>query len=59
MATKPKVGGAKKRAVKTPIPKAKEKSQRERFIKAARDVGVDESGREFERALKKLIPSRR
>lgn len=33
----------------------KEKTQRERFIEAARSIGVDETGGEFERALKKLV----
>ena len=32
------------------------KTQRERFIEAARAHGVDESGREFERALRKIAP---
>jgi hypothetical protein len=59
MASKPKAGGAKKRTAKAALPKAKEKSQRERFIEAARDVGVDESGREFDRVLKAIIPPRR
>jgi hypothetical protein len=31
----------------------KEKSQRERFIEAARSVGVDETGKEFEAAIRK------
>ena len=39
MATKPKAGGAKKRTAKAQSA-AKEKSQRERFIEAARDIGV-------------------
>jgi hypothetical protein len=33
----------------------KQKEQSERFIKAAREAGVDETGRKFERALKKLV----
>lgn len=37
-------------------PDPKEKSQKERFIEAAREAGVDESGKEFERAIKKIIP---
>ena len=36
-----------------------EKSQSERFIEAARAIGVDESGEEFERALKKVAPPKR
>jgi hypothetical protein len=35
--------------------KAKEKSQAERFIEAARQVGVDETGKEFERVLKTIV----
>lgn len=43
------------------MPKAKpkpkdEKPQRERFIETAREVGVDESGEAFERAIKKIVP---
>lgn len=38
---------------------SKEKTQSERFIEAARAIGVDESGKEFERALKKIIPVKR
>jgi len=36
-----------------------EKTQGERFIEAARSVGVDESGKEFDRALKHLTPPRK
>lgn len=35
------------------------KTQSERFIEAARMVGVDESGKEFDRALKRLVQPRR
>ena len=49
---KPKARGRPAKAAK---PKAKteapEKPQRERFIEAARAVGVDETGAEFERAI--------
>lgn len=38
---------------------AKEKSQRERFIEAARSIGVDETGGEFEGAIKKLVPNKK
>jgi hypothetical protein len=54
MPSKPKAGGATKRAAKAALPK-KEKSQRERFIEAARAAGVDGSGAEFDRALTRLI----
>jgi hypothetical protein len=57
MASKPKVGGAKKRPAKASA-KAKEKSQRERFIEAARKAGVDETGREFAKTISTLVPPR-
>lgn len=59
MGAKPKVGGAKKRAAKAPLPAKKEKSQRERFLEAARAAGVDETGKEFDRALTQIMPSKR
>jgi hypothetical protein len=34
------------------------KSQSERFIETARAIGVDESGREFERTLRKIVKPR-
>ena len=38
--------------------KTKPKSeQSERFIRAATEAGVDKSGRDFERALDKLLPT--
>jgi hypothetical protein len=51
MGAKPKARGPKKQAKK-----AKEKPQKARFIEAARKIGVDESGREFERLLKRVVP---
>jgi hypothetical protein len=36
-----------------------EKPQRERFIEAAREHGVDETGEEFERAFRKIVPPKR
>ena len=33
-----------------------DKTQRERFIEAAREVGVDETGTELEKALAKIAP---
>jgi hypothetical protein len=39
--------------------KAPDKSQKERFIKTARELGVDETGKTFERALKKIVPRKR
>lgn len=43
---------------KTIKPKDEDKDQRERFIKAARAIGVDESGREFEKGLKRILPQK-
>jgi hypothetical protein len=54
MAAKPKAGKRQKET-KAKAPK-KEKSQRERFIETAREIGVDESGAEFESAIKRIIP---
>jgi hypothetical protein len=39
--------------------RGEEKSQGERFIEAARAHGVDETGKEFERALRKIVPPAR
>lgn len=52
MAEKPKTRGAPDKAGAA----AKQKTQSERFIKAAREFGVDETGRDFERAIKKIAP---
>lgn len=55
MAQKPKVGGAKK-----PPPKKMTQAEQSRsFIEKAREIGVDESGKEYETALKKIAPARR
>jgi hypothetical protein len=54
MSQKPKAGRGKKAAGK----KRLAQTQAERFIEAARSVGVDESGKEFERAIKKIVPSK-
>jgi hypothetical protein len=44
---------------KKPPPKG-EKPQKERFAEAVKSTGADESGREFERAMKKIVkPARR
>jgi len=37
--------------------KSTDKKQSERFIETARAIGVDETGKEFERALKKIVPA--
>lgn len=48
--------GAPKKA--KPKPKMTDKEQSERFKETARELGVDESGKEFERALEKIVPRR-
>lgn len=37
---------------------SKDKDQSARFIEAAKAAGADETGKEFERAFKKVVPSR-
>lgn len=54
MASKPKAGTAKKKASKPAVPK-EQKTQRERFIETARELGVDESGKAFEKTFKKIV----
>ncbi len=51
MATKPKAGRPKK----PPEPKMTKAEQSERFIQAARELGVDETGEEFERAVRSVL----
>lgn len=51
-----KAGTPKKKKAK---PKLTDKEQSERFIETARELGVDESGDAFERAVKKILPVRR
>ncbi len=40
-------------------PKDDDKTQRERFIEAARAIGVDETGKEFDEAFSKIIRPKR
>jgi len=47
------------RGAKKASSKSQEKTQSERFIETAREIGVDESGKEFERALKRVVPPRK
>lgn len=56
MGAKPKASRPKKRATKAKIQK---KTQKARFIEAARKVGVDETGQEFERLFKMVVPPKR
>jgi hypothetical protein len=39
-------------------PELSDKEQSERFKQTARKLGVDESGEKFDRALKKIVPTR-
>jgi hypothetical protein len=55
MASKPKAGAPKK----LPEKKMTQAEQSERFIKTARELGVDETGKEFQAALTKIVPPRR
>jgi hypothetical protein len=43
----------KKRKRKTAL---EDKAQSDRFVKAAKELGVDESGQAFERAMDALVP---
>jgi len=56
MGAKPK---ARTSASKSKKPKEAQKVQSARFIETARKIGVDESGKEFERAIKVIVPPRR
>jgi hypothetical protein len=47
-----KAGTPKKRPAK---PKLTDKEQSERFIETARELGSDESGRAFDRALDRIV----
>lgn len=40
-------------------PEAEGKTQAERFLKTAREVGADETGEAFERAMDKIVPPKR
>jgi hypothetical protein len=46
--------GAPKKA--KPKPKLTDKAQSERFKEAARKVGADESGEQFDAAMDKILP---
>ena len=56
MGAKPKAGRSKRVGGKAA---EEEKPQAERFIETARQHGADESGEEFERAFRKLVPPKR
>ena len=40
-------------------PKTDDKEQSERFIKKARELQADETGKEFERVVKKIVSPKR
>jgi len=48
--------GAPKKA--KPKPNLTDKEQSERFKETARELGVDETGRAFEKTVEKLLPSK-
>jgi hypothetical protein len=50
-----KAGAPKKKKAK---PKLTDKEQSERFIETARALGVDESGKEFNKTFNKIISSK-
>lgn len=52
----PKKAAPAKPKRKPPKPQAASKSQHSRFVEAAREVGADETGKEFERAFRKIVP---
>jgi hypothetical protein len=54
MPQKPKARSSKSKTTK---PKETQEAQSARFVETARKIGVDESGREFERAFKKVVSS--
>lgn len=56
MREKPKARRGPSKAQK---PKDTQEAQSARFIATARAIGVDESGKEFERALTKVVPPKR
>jgi hypothetical protein len=58
MGKKPKARSPAKRPADA-AKKAKKSAQSERFIKAARSIGVDETGQEFERAIQKMFKPKR
>lgn len=41
-----------------PAPETVAKTQKQRFIEAARELGADESGEAFERIFAKVVPAK-
>lgn len=56
MAQKPKTRGAKKKAA--PKKKAPDEKQFERFVETARKLGVDETGKSFEKAFDQILANK-
>jgi hypothetical protein len=58
MSQKPKArkGSSKTKGESRSKTESPEKTQSERFIETARNIGIDESGAEFERTLRRLVP---
>jgi hypothetical protein len=50
---------AKAKATAKPKPKFTDKAESERFIEAARKLGIEETGEIFEAAFKKIVSPRR
>jgi hypothetical protein len=48
---------AKAKAKAKPKPKVSDKAQSERFIEAARELGIEETGDEFDRLFAKITHS--
>ena len=46
------------KATAKPKPKFTDKAESERFIEAARKLGIEEVGQPFEEAFKKIVPPR-
>lgn len=57
MDKKPKASSAKKKAA--PKKKAPDEKQFERFVKTARELGVDESGKQFEQTFLGILRQKR
>jgi hypothetical protein len=50
--------GSKAKARAKPKPKFTDKAESERFIEAARKLGIEETGDAFEKAFHKIVPTK-
>ena len=50
---------ARKPKAVRPETEAEDKAQAERFLETARQIGADETGEAFERAMDKIVPRKR